>query len=96
MNTRIAVKAALIAVALGGISACATDKKPETASAAPTADLLTQRLERAELAAMEAQRTAAEAQRTAEDAKMAAATAAAAAQANDERLNRAFERSQRK
>lgn len=89
--------AAATGVALLGASACAS--KNEAPAVDRTAEL-TQRIEKAEFAAMEAKQAAQEAQRTADEAKAradAANTAAStAAQDSNERVNRAFERSQEK
>ena len=85
------VLAALAGLALMGGTACA--KKEAVVD--HTAEL-TQRIEKAEFAAMEAKQAAQEAQRTADEAKAQAQAASATISDNTERTNRAFERSQEK
>lgn len=91
-GSKAAVAGAAIVLALG-VSACARTKEVVRIETDPA---LTERIEKAEFAALEAQRLAAEAQQTALEAKARADAANTAAQTSDERVNRAFERSQEK
>lgn len=96
MIRRTAAVVGVIASSLvmaGGVSGCAS-RNAEAASMEETAGTsLADRIERAEFAAMEAQRSAEEAKRIAQEAK---ATAERSSTDNAERTDRAFERSQYK
>lgn len=82
--------------ALAGLMVAGALASGCASKAADTEASLAERVERAEFAAMEAQRAAQEAQRVAAEAKATADQAAARSSAGDEKLDRVFERSQQK
>lgn len=82
--TRALFRSLAVTLLIVGLSACASNEKREAEQAK-----LTQRVEKAEFAAMEAQRKAEDAQRKADEAK-------AIAEENNSKIDRAFEKSQEK
>lgn len=92
-KTMLASAVAVLAVA----SVCGCTRWTVVSANEPaTVSAMGERLDRADVAAMEAQKAADEAQRSADEAKSRADAAAAQAQANDANVTRAFERSQEK